>query len=70
MLIIGSTQEAVSVDSIVLKPDVTHIESYGLKLSDTSGTVIENDASSIVKKKGKAEENKAEAPLVSDSMST
>jgi hypothetical protein len=54
----------------VLKPDLAHIESYSLKLSDTSGTVIENDSSSNALRKVKAEEKKADEPLISDSMST
>lgn len=60
----------MDVDSLVLKPDVAHTESYSLKLSDTSGTVIDNESSPFVQKKAKHEEKKAEEPLVSDSMST
>jgi len=56
----------VDVDSLVLKPDVAHIESYSLKLSDTSGTVIDNESSPFVQKKAKLEEKKAEEPLISD----
>ena len=50
-----------SVDTIVLKPDVTNLESSNLQLSDTQGTVIENDETTSNRKVRIVEERKENA---------